>query len=284
MELPTQIFLDGGDPVETKNADALLKRAGLPGVQGQTTNPSLIAKNYAGKLGGKKVTETELLAEYKRVAVAMAEVTQGPISIQVTGDSSLTVDQMLLQARERKTWIPNSVIKFPCTKNGLKAASVFCEEWTVNITLNFSQEQAAGVYAATENARFPVFISPFVGRLDDRGEFGMDVVNNILAMYRKSGERHIQVLTASVRSLDHLLYAIALGSDAVTVPYKILAAWEQAQFRLPEKNFVPDKKQLKPIPYRDIPLDKPWDTYDLSHPLTDVGIAAFWADWKALIS
>jgi len=82
----------------------------------------------------------------------------------------------------------------------------------VNVTLCFSQDQAAAVYAATRNAKEPVYVSPFIGRLDDRGENGMDVIRNILKMYQ-AGDHHVHVLAASIRHLDHLLGSFALHAE-----------------------------------------------------------------------
>ena len=118
MKLNSQLFLDGGDPEETKAANELLK-TGKPewgiGIQGQTTNPTLVAKNPDVQkyiASGKRLTQSEALAEYKKIVMAVAEVTKGPISIQVIGDQSTTKEDMLAQARVYKEWIPNGVVKF----------------------------------------------------------------------------------------------------------------------------------------------------------------------------
>src|SRR5260370_28219150 len=91
----------------------------------------------------------------------------------------------------------------------------------VNMTLCFSQEQAAAVYAATKGSKEPVYVSPFVGRLDDRGEDGIDLVKNIKTMHR-NGDGHVHVLAASIRHLDHLLSSFALDVDLVTIPSKVI--------------------------------------------------------------
>ncbi|HLU09767.1 MAG TPA: transaldolase family protein, partial [Oceanobacillus sp.] len=205
----------------------------------------------------------------------------GPISIQVIADQSTSADEMLRQARVYKEWVPNGVVKFPCTTEGLAAAEIFCQEFPVNITLNFSQEQAAAVYQATRKSRYRVFISPFVGRLDDRGENGMDIVVNELKMYH-DGDGHVDVLTASVRTLNHLMYAICLQSPAITVPMKVFQEWANQGFPLPDENFTYDAGQLKPIPYQQLSLDKDWRSYDLHHDLTDVGLTRFTQDWQKL--
>jgi transaldolase len=152
------------------------------------------------------------------------------------------------------------------------------------MTLCFRQEQAAAVYAATKGAkRGDVFVSPFVGRLDDREENGMDLISHILRMYRK-GDGHVELLTASVRKLDHLLYALKLGSDIVTVPYTILKEWGEKGLPLSGNEYVYDTGSLKEIPYRGIALDRPWQEYDIHHELTDKGMELFSRDWNSLIT
>lgn len=295
--MDTKIFLDGGNPAETKEADALLKKAGLPGIEGQTTNPSLIVKYFSSDIhaehidGHPKMNPNEkmnpkgALLAYKRVVQAMAKViTKGPISIQTIAEEDAAAGELLTQARDRITWIPNGVIKFPCTKTGLAAAEVFCQEGPVNMTLNFSQEQAAAVYAATKTHNYDVYISPFVGRLDDRNEKGMDVVANTLEMYRAFGDGHVKVLTASLRTLDHLLYALWLKSDCVTLPMKILKEWAEKGCTLPPADYMYDTPGLFEIPYKELTLDKDWREYDLGHDLTTTGVGKFWEDWKSVVS
>ncbi len=285
MNLPSHIYIDGGDPEETKQADALLKKAGYPGLDGQTTNPTLIAKNFSSKNGGKKVSMEEAFSEYRRVVTQMsAIIPDGKISIQVIGDpATLTAEEMLSQARDRLTWIKNGVIKFPCTTAGLTAVEEFCEEGPVNITLNFSQEQAAAVYAATKTHNYDVFVSPFVGRLDDRGENGMDVVVNEVTML-KTGDGHVNVLTASVRTIKHLMYALWLKSHVVTIPFKVFKEWSDGGFTVPGSDFVYDAPGLTAIPYKELSLDQDWQAFDIHHDLTDSGVARFWEDWKGIVT
>ena len=153
----------------------------------------------------------------------------------------------------------------------------------VNMTLVFTQEQAAAVYAATQGARKgQVFLSPFIGRLDDRGENGMDLIANIINMYKK-GDGHVEVLTASIRSLDHFLYALNLGSDIITAPFDIIKLWGEKGLPLPGKDFHYPTKGLKAIPYREIELSQPWESLDIRHDLTDKGMEKFSADWNALM-
>lgn len=282
MQLPSLIFLDGGDPEETRQADILLKQAGLLGIQGQTTNPTLIMQKAKIKMqNGEKLSVKEALEFYKSTVQEMAKVTNGPISIQVFADLDTKKDEMLRQARVYKDWVPNGVIKFPCTFAGLEAAEEFCQEGSVNMTLNFSQEQAAAVYLATRNARFRVFISPFVGRLDDRGENGMEVVKNILLMYQNVPKK-VEVLTASVRRLEHIYYALQLGSHAVTIPFKLIQEWAVLGFAVPPDFNYDAGALLKSILFREIPLDRDWRSYDLRHDLTDSGVNKFMEDWKSI--
>lgn len=281
-KLPSKIFIDGGDPGETKQARELL---GF--LDGQTTNPTLIAKNLISKKNGQKTDNTlsqkQALDEYKRIVQEINKIIpRSSISIQVFANEETTAEEMLAQARLRMGWITNASIKFPCTHEGLKAAEIACREMPINITLAFSQFQAAAVYEATKGAKFPVFISPFVGRLDDRGENGMQLIENILKMY-KDGDGHVEVLTASVRNLDHLMYALQLKSDIITVPFKVIKEWVENGMTRPDENYTYDSSKYTPIPYReDIVLGKNWKEYNLHHELTNKGVAAFWSDWIAL--
>ncbi len=289
----SKIFLDGGVPEETREAKRLLGY-----LDGQTTNPTLIARNLQKRIlsmrnKNKKIlnSERQALEEYKRIVCEMSTIIpSGSISIQVFADHKTTSEEILAQARERHGWIPNASIKLPCTKEGLKAAEIACREFPINITLVFSQSQAAAVYEATRAACYPVFISPFVGRLDDRGENGMQLIANILKMYNeqascrsRSLRRRVEVLTASVRNIDHILYALQLGSDIITIPFKVFKEWANRGFPKPGKNYVYKLPQLKDIPYeKEVKLGRNWWEYNLHHELTDKGIATFWTDWTSL--
>jgi transaldolase len=190
---------------------------------------------------------------------------------------------MLDQGREMYTWIPNAYIKYPCTTEGLRAAEMSVRQgMRVNITLCFSQPQAAAVYAATKGAKEPVYVSPFVGRLDDIGQNGMDLVKNIKQMFSK-GDGHVLVLAASIRSLEHLLYCFLLETELVTVPAKTLELWAGQGSPMPGKDFL-YKPSLKPIPYQGLDLEQPWEAFDIQHELTRKGIGKFAADYRATIS
>jgi transaldolase len=283
----TKILLDGGDPDETLRVKTLL---GF--LDGQTTNPTFVAKNPDVQkriASGKKLTGEEQKLAYKNIVQKISPlVGQAGVSIEVFADFDTSAEQMLLQAEEMYSWIPNAYIKYPCIREGLRAAKMSVERnMRVNMTLCFSQEQAAAVYAATKGAREPVYVSPFVGRLDDRGEDGMELVRNIKSMYQQ-GDGHVHVLTASLRRLEHLLYAFALGSELVTSPSKILEEWARQGFPVPGANFqyqAVDAKgrPLKSIPFKELDLRAPWESFNLKHDLTDKGIERFVSDYKSTL-
>jgi transaldolase len=157
----------------------------------------------------------------------------------------------------------------------------------VNMTLCFSQDQAATVYAATKGSKEPVYVSPFIGRLDDQGEDGMDLVRNIKKMYEQS-DGHVHVLAASIRSINHLLCSFFLGAELVTVPSNVLQEWAAANFPMPDQAFkykaVNAKGNLlKPIPYKQLDLNLPWESFDLAHELTTKGIQKFVADYQGTL-
>jgi transaldolase len=282
-KLKTRIFLDGGDPGETREAIRLL---GF--LDGQTTNPTLISKNPEARKRierGEKFSTDEILNFYHGVVKEISGlIPKGSVSVEVYADASTKAENMLKQGKEMFSWIPNAHIKFPASSEGLKAAQQAIKEGLrVNMTLCFQQEQAAAVYAATKGAKKgDVFVSPFIGRLDDKGENGMDLIANILKMYGK-GDGHVEVLTASVRNIDHHLYALRLGSDIITSPFKILKEWAEGKLRVPGNEYNYNSANLKTIPYRDIVLTKKWQEYDIRHELTDKGMARFSADWNSLI-
>ena len=281
--LKTRIFLDGGDPEETREVIRLL---GF--LDGQTTNPTLISKNPRARQRlerGEKFTQEEIIDFYRKTVREISKlIPKGSISVEVYADHSTSAGAMLSQGKEMFSWIPNAHVKFPTSREGLTAAEQAVKGgMRVNLTLCFSQEQGAAVYAATRGAkRGDVFVSPFIGRLDDRGENGMDVISHILQMYRK-GDGHVLVLTASVRKMDHLLYALKLGSDIITAPFNILKEWGEKGLPMPGDDYVYRPGGLKSIPFKEIDLTKNWQSYDIRHELTDKGMERFSADWNALI-
>lgn len=283
----TKILVDGGDPDETLRVKNLL---GF--VDGQTTNPSLIAKNPEIQqriASGHTLTPTEELDEYRKIVQAISPlVGDAGVSIEVFADLDTSAEEMFSQGKEMFSWIPNAYIKYPCTHEGLRAAEMSVRQRIrVNITLCFSQEQAAAVYAATKGSKEPVYVSPFVGRLDDRGEDGIDLVKNIKTMYR-NGDGHVHVLAASIRHFDHLLASFALDVELVTVPAKVIEKWAASNFPMPDQNFThkavgANGQLLKPILYKELDLNLPWQSFDIAHELTTKGIQKFVADYRSTL-
>lgn len=285
----TYIFLDSGDPEETKNTIAML---GF--LDGQTTNPSLISKNPDVQKyikAGKIFTKEDVLQEYHQIVSEISRlIPDGSVSVEVYADKDTKHEEMFSQSEQMYSWIPNAHIKFPTTKEGLAAAEMAVQkDIRVNMTLCFTSQQAAAVYVATQNAGISslppyknVFISPFVGRLDDRGDNGMDLIKNIKTMYAQ-GDGHVSVLTASVRTIDHFLYALQLESDIITAPFSVLKAWKEMGCKIPDRSFVYDAKNLRPIAYAPINLEDDWHSFSINDPLVGAGVDKFAADWNKLI-
>ena len=282
--LKTKIFLDGGDPRETREIISLL---GF--LDGQTTNPTLIAKHPEAKKRmeqGKKFSTEEIFDFYKHVVGEISkEIPMGSVSVEVYADSNTRADEMFAQGKKMFSWIPNAHVKYPITKEGLTAAEQSIQEgMRVNMTLCFNQEQAAAVYAATRGAKKgDVFVSPFVGRLDDRGENGMDVIQNITAMYEQ-GDKHVEVLAASVRNIGHFMQSLALDADIITAPLGVLLEWGRAGMPMPQGDALHDASGLQHISYQEKDLNNAWTGFDITHELTDKGIERFSSDWNALIA
>jgi len=284
----TKILVDGGDPNETLRIKSLL---GF--VDGQTTNPSLIAKNPEIQqliASGDTLSAEEEKNEYRKIVQSISPlVGDAGVSIEVFADLDTTAEEMLAQGQEMFSWIPNAYIKYPCTREGLRAAQMSVQEpIRVNMTLCFSQEQAAAVYAATKGSKEPVYVSPFVGRLDDRGEDGMDLVRNIKKMYKRS-DGHVHVLAASIRTVNHLLCSFALSAELATVPTTVLDEWAATGFPIPDQDFRykggdASGKLLKAIPYKELDLNRPWQSFDIAHELTTKGIQKFVADYQSTLS
>ena len=282
-KISTKILVDGGDPAETAEVKSIL---GV--VDGQTTNPSLVAKNpeiVKMVAAGKKLTAEQANQEYKKIVGTISPlVGDAGVSIEVYSDLQTTAEQMFAEGKDKFSWIPNAYIKYPCTKEGLRAAEMSVREGIrLNITLVFSQQQAAAVYAATKDSKEPVYVSPFVGRLDDIGQNGMGLVANIKKMY-SSGDGHVKVLVASVRNIEHLMYTFALGCELATVPTKVLKEWQSKGFPLPDASYKYDPKNLTEVPYEELDLNAPWESFDLKHELTDKGIERFVADYRATLA
>lgn len=284
QKLPSKIFLDGANPEETREVIRLL---GF--LDGQTTNPTSISKNPALRerlAKGEKFTREKVYEFYKDVAQEISSlIPNGSVSIEVYADKNTKSEEIISAAREMYQWIPNAYIKLPVIPAGLAAGEVLSRQgMRLNMTLCFSQAQAAAVYAATRGARpGDVFISPFVARLDERGENGMDLIAHIMRMYER-GDGHVHVLTASVRTMNHLLAALHLGSDIITARFATLKEWVLAGKPMPEDDFVYRSEGLRPIVYEEYDINKDWRSFDISHTLTEAGLEQFARDWNTIVT
>lgn len=216
-----QIFLD------TASVDEVRQAAKLGVLSGVTTNPSLAAKEGIGDF-----------EEYRDAVLEIASIVDGPISAEVI---SLEAGDMIEEGRRIAQWHPNVVVKLPSTSAGLEAMSVLSKESIkINQTLCFSVNQALlGAQAGAS------FVSPFVGRLDDEGHDGMQVVADIVQIFRHYMIA-TKVLAASIRHPMHCTVAAKAGAHIVTVPFKVL-------------------------------------TQMIHHSLTDVGVSKFTQDWKRAV-
>jgi transaldolase len=187
-----KFFLDTANVEEIRTAH----RWGI--LDGVTTNPTLIAREGA---------------DYRTVVREIATITSGPISVETTSDRA---DEMLAQGRDYATWAPNVVVKVPATPDGITAGAALAREGLrVNVTLIFSVNQA--LLAAKIGA---YFASPFLGRLDDIGQDGMQVVREAVQVYRTYGFT-TQVLASSLRHPLHVTQAALAGAHIATIPFKV---------------------------------------------------------------
>ena len=211
-----KFFIDTGDIGEVREAAAM----GL--VDGITTNPSLIAKS------GRR---------YRDVVVEMCELVDGPISAEVL---STSYDEMMREAREWHKVHKNIVVKLPLIPDGLKAVKTCTAEGiNTNVTLCFSPNQA--LLAAKAGASY---ISPFIGRLDDISETGMELIEKIVTIYNNY-DFDTEVLVASVRNPTHVVDAAMLGADVCTIPFKVMLQLVKHPLTdLGLKQFVEDAKKI----------------------------------------
>ncbi|TXT55669.1 MAG: putative transaldolase [Candidatus Thorarchaeota archaeon] len=206
--------------IDTANVDAIRKAHERGMVDGVTTNPSLVAKE------GK---------DFRKIVDEIASFVKGPISLEVVSEDA---EGMFKEAKELNGWIDNAAIKVPMTWEGLKATRMCADEGiATNVTLCFSANQA--LLAAKAGA---TFVSPFIGRLDDIGHTGMDLIAETVQIFSNYGMT-TEVIVASVRHPIHVKEAAILGADIATIPPSVL-----------EKM--------------------------VNHPLTDIGIERFLADWE----
>jgi transaldolase len=213
-----KIFLD------TANIEQIREVAALGILDGVTTNPSLISKEKG---------------DYREALKEICTVVGGPVSAEVVAEEA---DEMVLQARDLAKIDDHIVIKIPLIAEGLKAVRVLsAEEIRTNVTLCFSANQ--GILAAKAGA---TYLSPFIGRLDDVGQSGMELIADLIEVFENYAFT-TQILVASVRHAMHVLEAARLGADVVTIPHKVMMQM-------------------------------------IKHPLTDTGIEAFNRDWEKVLS
>ena len=222
--------------------------------------------------------------EYRKIVREISPlIGDAGVSIEVFSDHKTTAREMFAQGEEMYSWIPNAYVKYPCTSEGLRAAQMSVRQGLrVNLTLCFSQQQAAAVYAATKGTRAPVYVSPFVGRLDDFGQNGMDLVKNVKRMLTH-GDGHLLILAASIRNLEQLLCCLWLDVDLVTVPAKVLTLWAEKGFPMPEADFQ-YRSSAKPILYEELDLAQSWESFDIGHELTTRGLEKFVADYRKTLA
>ncbi len=275
--LHTRIFLDSADPAETRIA---LDRLGF--LDGQTTNPALLAK-HPKFAGGVKMTLTEIQAVYKEAVQEIRVLIPGKsVSMQVFDTGETSVGELLAEAREKNAWIPGAHIKFPFTKNALEAARLaYAEGMNVNMTLCFTLEQAALAGCVFPDAKDDrVYLSPYIGRLEDKGLDGIDNVINALRLY-KENQIDIKVLAASVRTIDDLHDAFSAKADIVTAPLALLLEWADSGFTISD---TMPRKKLEDIAYSPYTLPDACPTFSIDSPFTTAGIAGFVTSINALIS
>lgn len=281
--MKTQIFLDSGDPKETKEALELL---GF--LDGQTTNPTYFIKSPQVqerlKTVGKFKKEEIWESYHKTIKDIEALLPNGSISVEVYADKDTKAEDIITQARELFKWTPNAYLKFPIIPEGMRAAQMAIKEgMRVNMTLCFNQEQAAAVYAMSKGAkRGQVYISPFIGRHTDAGVQGLDLIRNIIRMY-KNGDGHVLVLSASLRGLDQFYAAIAAGTDIITAGFKYIKAWAEDGKKEPAEDFVYNPEGFKPIEYKEFDLNKDWTEFNIQDNMTDKGLEQFIQDWNNAI-
>lgn len=186
--------------IDTANLDAIKEYVALGIVDGVTTNPSLVAKENVS---------------HERRIKEIAEIVEGPISVEVT---TVNADEMYEEAKVLASWAPNTVIKLPITRDGLKTTYRLSQEGIpTNLTLIFSSTQA--LLAARAGASY---VSPFVGRLDDISHDGMAGVAEIVQMFSQYPTLETEVIVASVRHPLHVIEAATMGADIATIPGKVL--------------------------------------------------------------
>ncbi|MFA6530119.1 MAG: fructose-6-phosphate aldolase [Candidatus Micrarchaeia archaeon] len=209
--------------LDTADSDALKKAIELGMCDGITTNPTLIMKS------GK--THKQAIADINKLF-------KGPISIEGIG---MTAEEMVKEAEEFKSWAENPVMKVPMTQEGLRAVRILSKkDIATNVTLVFSAAQA--LLAAKAGASY---VSPFVGRLDDIGQDGMKLIEEIVQIY-DNYMFDTEIIVASVRSAKHVETAAKMGADIATIPPKVYEElWKHPLTDKGIAQFIEDSKKSK---------------------------------------
>jgi 6-phosphogluconate dehydrogenase len=273
-QINTKLFLDSGNPGETAKAKFLL---GF--LDGQTTNPSLIKNNPMvshDTITGSVCTPDQLDKLYKGIVDQVNAIDDSlDLSVEIFVDETTSVETILREARKVAGWAPNIRIKIPVIMNGLIAGKILCEEGIrLNFTLVFTQEQVAAVHNAVQHTIYPVFVSPFIGRLNDIGLHGLDLVTNCRRMLGESNTV-IQILAASVRTVEDLtkLFGVA---DVITAPLGVYQSW------MNQEKIIVEVSEFTPIPYKELSMKEDFSTMDITHELTQKGLNKFVDDWNAI--
>lgn len=305
----TKFLLDSGDPDEYREIAALAKQNGQE-LWGATTNPTLIAK----KLSSKKFTHEEAFDLQRQIVLEILTIVPGAVSAEVYADQETSAKEMIAQGREIATWHERVVVKLPTTIEGFKARTVLRKKGIlINNTLVFSLEQIFAICLHEEIIQqtygpipqkngWESFVSPFVGRLDDIGIDGMQLVEEAMLMKEKlnfalpSGKK-VWMLEASIRNTSHIKRGIDCNVELMTAPAKVIREW----FMLPQaQREILDTRSyaanLTPLPKWDFPNHMlPTATEDaffealrteqlnIQHDLTDKGILRFAQDWQVII-
>jgi len=302
--ISTKFLLDSGDTNEYKELIKLFKENGHE-LWGSTTNPTLIAKT----LSGRKINEKEAQDLQKQIVLEILSLLPGAVSAEVYSDAETTASEMIEQGEEIARWHKRVVVKLPTTLEGFKARSALRKAHIpVNNTLVFSQEQIFAiclhekimqqVYGPIDDL-FPPFISPFVGRLEDIGENGMQLVEHGMKIKKELNvsktaiKPSIWMLEASVRTTQHMLEGFELKTELITAPAKAYRAWLQT----PEEPAISQESKFKSIPFWTAPkelteIETEEEFMDviqnsklnIHHSQTDSGLKKFAEDWKAAIT
>lgn len=302
----TKFLLDSGDPQEYSHIQQRAKEHQSE-IWGATTNPSLIAKKLAQE--GKKLSQKEAFALQKEIILQIVELVPGAVSGEVYADHDTSAEEMTEQGREIASWHERVVVKLPTTVEGMKARTLLRGEGIgINNTLVFSQQQVFAISlheklmiesSGSAKTGYPAFISPFIGRLDDRGEDGLSFLKHALELtHTYFAKDTVWMLEASIRNLAHMKAGIDMGTELATIPAKVYEQW----FGLSDKeqqtiDTTTEAAKLTPIPAW-IPsqelltissVDELMQTIesgnlDISHPLTTAGIDKFVTDWHAILA